>query len=62
MAVRHTPVAPTSVAGCPIGTQRKEGEPMRMKTIQALLMAARLTRRILDVQMPMRAIHGLRTR
>jgi hypothetical protein len=34
---------------------------MRMKTIQALRAAATWTRRILDVQMPMGAIHGLRT-
>jgi len=34
---------------------------MRMKTIQALRTAAQWTRRILNVQMPMAAIHGLRT-
>ena len=35
---------------------------MRMKTIQALRTVARWTRRILDVQMAMGEIYGLRTR
>jgi len=35
---------------------------MRMKMIQAIKTVARWVQRVLEVQMPMAALHGLRTR
>ena len=35
---------------------------MRMKTVKALRATAQWAQRILDVQLPMATIHGLRTR
>jgi hypothetical protein len=42
--------------------QRKEGTPMRMKTIKALGTVARAIQRVLEVRLPMRSLYGLRTR
>jgi hypothetical protein len=42
--------------------QRKEGNPMRMKTRKALKTTARWIQRVIEVRVPMDAVYGLRTR